>query len=83
MTIITQTPTQIRSGAFIITPNDSADLPETAVGIYVGNTAGNIRFTTEDGDTLTMAVNTHQFLQLQIRKVFATGTTAAILMGLR
>lgn len=83
MSSISMAPTAIRSDAFLITPSDANNLPDVAVGIIVGNTAGNIRLVTEAGTELTIPVSAHQFLQLQVRKVFATGTTATTLHGLR
>lgn len=80
---IQQNPTTIRSGAFLITPSNTVDLPNVAVGLLIGETGGNVRILTPDGDDVTIPVNTHQFLQVQARRVFATGTTATTIHGLR
>lgn len=75
--------TPIRTGLFLITPNDANNLPTTAVGLVIGNTAGNVRILTDDGDDVTVAVGAHQFLQVQVNRVFATGTTATAIYGYR
>lgn len=75
--------TTFRLGAFVITPSDAANLPDTAVGVLVGGTAGNIRVLTDAGDDITIAVTSFQTLPIQVAKVFATGTTATPLYGLR
>lgn len=75
--------TPIRTGLFLITPNDATNLPTTAVGILIGATAGNIRVLTEDNDDVTVAVAANQFLQVQVKRVFATGTTATAIYGYR
>lgn len=65
-----------------ITPNDGADLANEALGLYV-ETGGDLHITTVGGSEQTVAVTDFQFLPLHVKKVFATGTTATGIYGLR
>ena len=50
--------------------------------LYVG-TAGNLKVTTVAGDDVTfIGVNTGAFFPVQVKKVFATGTTASNVIAL-
>lgn len=65
--------------AVLVTPGDGADLPNYAKALYVG-AAGNVRVLTvgaEDGQAVTFANHPVGWLPVQVRRVMATGTTAA------
>lgn len=63
-----------------VAPNDSADLSNFSRALYIG-TAGNVRVTTVDGDTVTLT-GASGFLPICVKKVFATSTTAAGIVAL-
>ncbi len=66
-----------------ITPNDSTDLTNSTRAIWIGG-AGNVKVDTVEGDTVTLVgalVGT--ILPIRARRVYATGTTATNLVGLR
>lgn len=64
------------AGGFAVTPSDSAPLANAARGIYVGGT-GDLKVDLAGGATLTFAALAAGVLHpLQVRKVYATGTTA-------
>lgn len=58
-----------------ITPSDSDNLANTAKAFFVG-VAGDVKFTTLGGDTVTMAMPVG-YHPISIVKVFSTGTTAS------
>jgi hypothetical protein len=68
---------------FAITPSDDAALESVAHALYVG-TAGHVKITTPAGQDITLnnlaAGVVHKIAAI---KVFATGTTALTIMGLR
>lgn len=70
------------SSAFAITPNDSTDLATSTRAIYVG-TAGDLKATfINDTNPVTLknvAVGEHPY---RLKRVYATLTTAADLVGL-
>lgn len=69
------------TNAFAITTSDAADLAQETRGIYVG-TAGNIKVTTSNGDTVTLPnLAAGIWHPLSVKKVFATGTTAIDIVG--
>lgn len=65
-----------------IAPSDGADLSAVVRGVYVG-IGGDLKVTLAGGSTVTF-VNLADgcLLPVQASKVFATGTTAAGLVGL-
>lgn len=64
-----------------IVPAD-ADLTASVRGLYIGST-GDVRVTTVDGDTVTFpSVPAAKYLPVQVRRVWATGTTASGIVGL-
>jgi len=75
----------VATAAFSITPSDTANLPgNTTGGIWVGG-AGNITLLPVNGSaaiTLT-AVPAGTLLPIVAQKVFAGGTSATQLVGLR
>ncbi len=64
-----------------ITPSDTVDLTSYAAGIVVV-TAGNLKYLpvgNDDADTITITGATVGYIPPhQVRRVFATGTTAAV-----
>ena len=67
--------------AQVITPSDTANLGQYSQ-IYCGGD-GNIRVTTEGGQTLTFAgVKVGDILPVSVTKVFDTGTTADVVIAL-
>lgn len=76
-------PTSPAEGCFAIAPSDSAELPFVTKGIYIGG----------DGDLAVVALGNSApvtfrnllagtILDVRAKAVFATGTTAANLVGL-
>ena len=64
---------------FLITPNDSADLPQVTRWIYV-NTPGTARYTLVGDETpVTHNVVAGQLIPDRVKRVFATGTTAELI----
>ena len=71
------------SRCFVITPNDSADLPATVKAIYVGQGGDIVLRAIADGADVTFkAVPQGTTLDVRAGAVRATGTTAALLVGL-
>ena len=69
------------SHAFAVTPSDAADLDNWALALYVG-TAGDVRVDTWGGETVTFANVPAGVLPVRVKRVYATGTTAAGIVGL-
>ncbi|SMH54613.1 hypothetical protein [Maritimibacter sp. HL-12] len=61
--------------ALPVTPEDSADLPYVALGLYV-ETGGEISLVTVAGETRSIVVADFSILPVGVRQVRATGTTA-------
>ena len=68
------------TGAFAITPNDSADLSEMTVNLYIG-TAGTAKLTMFDGSVVTYANLAAGRHPLRVKRVWATGTSATGIVG--
>lgn len=67
--------------AVTVTPSDSSDLSNVCV-LYVG-VGGHVKVTTRAGSDITFYnLNNGQFVPVQVRKVFATGTTATNLVAM-
>ncbi|QYC09059.1 spike base protein, RCAP_Rcc01079 family [Brevundimonas nasdae] len=65
--------------AATVTPSDASDLPNYAKALYVG-AAGNVRVLptgAQDAEAVTFANHPVGWLPVQVRRVLATGTTAA------
>lgn len=62
--------------ALPVTPDDGADLPHVAIGLYV-ETGGALVIDTVAGTTRTLNVADFSILPLGARRVRATGTTAS------
>jgi len=59
-----------------VTPNDSTDLSEVAIALYV-ETGGTLSLVTVRGGARTIAVADRSILPVGVRKVNATGTSAS------
>lgn len=67
--------------AVVVTPNDSSDLDNVSV-LYVG-VGGHVKVTTRAGSDITFYnLNNGQFVPVQVRKVYATDTTATNLVAM-
>lgn len=77
--------------AQVVTPNDSQDLVlsggvitgiDNGACLYIG-TGGNITITTIGGQTVTLNnLADGVFVPIQVKRVFATGTTASDILAL-
>lgn len=63
------------TGAAAVTPNDSTNLTETTVSLYIG-TAGTLKVSFEDGSTATYAAIAAGRHPLRVNRVWSTGTSA-------
>ena len=61
--------------ATAVTPNDSTDLTDPAK-VLIASGAGNVKVTTEGGQTVTIGVAAGIPLNLAVRRVYSTDTTA-------
>ena len=59
-----------------VTPSDSTDLPSVAIALYV-ETGGALSFVSQAGESRTVALADFAILPVGVRRVMATGTTAA------
>jgi hypothetical protein len=66
-----------------VTPSNTANLPDgVCAGLWVGG-LGNVRVLTREGTDVTftaVAAGTH--LPVQVQRVFATSTTASLILAL-
>lgn len=69
------------TGGAAVTPNDGADLSRIARALYVGST-GNVKVTTVDGDVLTFSSVPVGILDIYVKRVWSTGTTASSIIAL-
>lgn len=68
--------------ATVITPNDGVNLPNSAFALWVGG-GGNVNLVTAGGDTVLISgIASGTYLNIQTTKVFATNTTATLIVGL-
>lgn len=58
-----------------VTPDDTTDLPDVAIALYV-ETGGNLAVLTARGGSRSLTVADNSILPVGIRRVNATGTTA-------
>jgi len=58
-----------------VTPDDSADLPETAIALYV-ETGGTLSLVSVKGGSRTVTVGSNFILPVGVVRVHSTGTTA-------
>ncbi len=67
------------TNAFEVTPSDTDDFAGISV-LYVG-VGGHVKVETRAGNDITFYnMNNGQFVPVQVRKVYATGTTATNLV---
>lgn len=59
-----------------VTPSDSDDLVITGRAIRITGDAGDVKFTTVGGDTVTVPMPQHWREDVQVTRIWATGTTA-------
>ena len=59
-----------------VTPNDSVDLPDMAIALYV-ETGGAVAFVSASGANRVVTVPDFGWLLCGVSRVLATGTTAA------
>jgi hypothetical protein len=77
----------VASAAYVVTPNDGADLPSVAFGLYIG-TAGTLKVdcASEASDankvTVTFPNVVQGILPLKVKRVYATGTSATNIVAL-
>jgi hypothetical protein len=65
-----------------VAPNDSADLSPPARALYVGN-AGNVNLDTVGGETnVSLFATAGATINLQVKRVRATGTDATRILAL-
>lgn len=71
------------ANGFAITPSNSADLPHTIRALYIG-AAGDVMvdFVTSGTNVLIKGCTAGTVLPFQVKRVYATGTTATNLLGL-
>lgn len=62
--------------ALPVTPSDSADLPATAIALYV-ETGGSLSIVTALGQTRSLTLPDFAYLPVGVRRVRASGTTAS------
>lgn len=60
-----------------VTPSDSVDLPHYSSALWI-SVAGNVKFTTIKGATLTCSNVPVGWFQCRARRVWSTGTTATV-----
>ncbi len=70
-------------GGAAVTPSDSTDLSFVARGLWVGG-AGDVKVTTANGDTITLSgVQAGTLIPVAVSRVFATLTTATLIVALK
>jgi hypothetical protein len=68
--------------AVAVTPSDSANLPYTTTGLWVGG-AGAISLVTAGGETVLLSgIPAGTILPIQATRIRATGTTATLIVAL-
>ena len=68
--------------AFAITPSDTDNLKQVTRALYIGG-VGDVKVMMKYGGVVTFkAVPVASFLPIRVKKVFSTGTTATLILGL-
>lgn len=68
--------------AFAIATSDTVDLSQITRAVYVGG-AGDVKIKTVSGETVTFSgAPVGMILPVRVARVFTTGTTATLLVGL-
>lgn len=65
--------------AALVSPSDSADFANVSRALWVG-TAGDIKITTQGGETLVWPSVTVGWHPMRLTRIWATGTTATGMM---
>lgn len=68
-------------GGFAVSPSDSDNLPSVTRAINVG-VAGNLRVTMLDDTQVTLFLQAGGVFPLRVKRIWATDTTAAEIVGL-
>lgn len=63
------------TGAFVVTPNDSTDIAEVSMNLYIG-TGGTLKVTMMDGSVVSYAAIAAGRHPLRVKRVWSTGTSA-------
>lgn len=73
----------VATGAYAVTPNDSANLAQPARGLWIGTT-GNVAVALSNGGASVTFQNipSGTLLPIQAYRVYATGTTATNILAL-
>ena len=69
-------------GAVSVTPSDTINLTDPVSSLYIGVT-GNIKVDMASGETVTFLSVPVGVLNIAVKKVYATGTTATSIIGLK
>ena len=71
------------SSAFVITPDNTTDLALPTRGLYVGG-SGTVKVDMADGTTVTFTGLAAGVIHpIRAKRVYATGTTASGILGVR
>lgn len=73
--------TDSADGAFVVVPDDGADLPTVPVAINVSQ-SGTVAFIGTDGNQCDVFIAAGIAFPLRCRRILATGTTAQGIRGL-
>lgn len=68
-------------GAFVVTPNDGADLPTAIRWLTIGTAGGTVSWVDRDGVVHTTGPLPLGTYPMQAHRILATGTTATGLTG--
>lgn len=68
------------TGAVAVTPNDSTDLAELTLALYIG-VAGTLKVTMMDGTVCTYGAIAAGRHHLRVKRVWATGTSATSIVA--
>ena len=74
----TYNPFQVYRNAYACTPSDSAEL--ATVGVPYISVGGTIKVDLFGTGTITYTVESGEFLPILVEKVYATGTTATVII---
>lgn len=69
------------TGGAAVTPNDGADLSAPAKALWIGGT-GNVKVDMIDGTTITLNSVPVGMLDVYVKRVYATGTTATNIVAM-
>lgn len=70
-------------GAFVVVPSNTANLTDSARSLWVGG-AGTLKVDMLNGNTVTFSgILAGTLLPIQVKRVYSTGTSATLILGLR